>query len=160
MSHDCRDLARHLLDAHPLVESVAVAQVVLRAAERAIAQLAYEDAAVLLDRALGQLDLPDAQRATLLLALGDARARIGRADGARRCFEETARLARAADDGVLLARAALGAAGLAVVIAPVRPEVRALLEEAIAGVDAGVAPARDAAGPAGRRAVLQPRAGP
>ena len=74
------DLARHLLDAHPLVESVAVAQVVLRAAERAIAQLAYEDAAVLLDRALGQLDLPDAQRATLLLALGDARARIGRAD--------------------------------------------------------------------------------
>ncbi len=131
------DLARHLLDAHPLVESVAVAQVVLRAAERAIAQLAYEDAAVLLDRALGQLDLPDAQRATLLLALGDARARIGRADGARRCFEETARLARAADDGVLLARAALGAAGLAVVIAPVRPEVRALLEEAIAGVDAG-----------------------
>ena len=131
------DLARHLLDAHPLVESDAVAQVVLRAAERAIAQLAYEDAAVLLDRALAQLDLPDAQRATLLLALGDARARIGRADGARRCFEETARLARASDDGVLLARAALGAAGLAVVIAPVRPEVRALLEEAIAGVDAG-----------------------
>ena len=131
------DLARHLLDAHPLVESAAVAQVVLRAAERAVAQLAYEDAAVLLDRALVHLDLPDAQRATLLLALGDARARVGRAEGARHCFEETARLARAADDGVLLARAALGAAGLAVVVAPVRPEVRELLEEAIAGVDAG-----------------------
>ena len=75
------DLARHLLDAHPLVESVAVAQVVLRAAERAIAQLAYEDAAVLLDRALGSW-ISRTRSARRCFALGDARARIGQADGA------------------------------------------------------------------------------
>ena len=130
------DLARHLLDAHPLIEPDRVAEVVLRAAERAIGQFAYEDAAALLERALAELDVPDPQRAALLLALGDAQLRVGHADVAQQCFAESARLARAVRDGDLLARAALGAAGFAVTIAPARADICSLLEEAVASVDA------------------------
>jgi DNA-binding SARP family transcriptional activator/tetratricopeptide (TPR) repeat protein len=129
------DLARHLLDAHPLVEADRVAAVVVRAAEQATSQLGYENAAALLDGALAKLEAPDAERAALLLALGDARARMGRSDGARQCFDEAARLARRLDRADVLARAALGAAGLSVKIAPVRPEIKALLEQALASVD-------------------------
>ena len=130
------DLARHLLEAHPLIEPDRVAEVVLRAAERAIGQFAYEDAAALLERALAELDVPDPQRAALLLALGDAQLRVGHADVAQHCFAESARLARAVRDGELLARAALGAAGFAVTIAPARADICSLLEEAVASVDA------------------------
>ena len=130
------DLARHLLDAHPLIEPDRVAEVVLRAAERAIGQLAYENAAALLERALAELDVPDPQRAALLLALGDAQVRVGHAEVAQQCFAESARLARAVRDGDLLARSALGAAGFAVTVAPVRADICALLEEAVACVDA------------------------
>jgi DNA-binding SARP family transcriptional activator/tetratricopeptide (TPR) repeat protein len=129
------DLARHLLDAYPLVDAARVAAVVVRAGERAISQLGYEDAAALLDRALAELEPPDAEHATLLLVLGDARARMGETYEARHCFDEAARLARALGDADLLARAALGAAGLSVKIAPMRPEIQALLEEALASID-------------------------
>ena len=52
------DLARHLLDAHPLIGPDRIAEVVLRAAERAIAQLAYEDAAALLRASFGRARRP------------------------------------------------------------------------------------------------------
>jgi tetratricopeptide (TPR) repeat protein len=131
------ELARHLLDARPLVDAASAATVALRAAEQATRRLAYEDAAELLDRAAaGDLDERDPVRAEVLLALGDARLRSGDAPSANRCFDEAAGIARALGDHELLARAALGTAGLTVNVGPVRDGVRALLEEALVGVAA------------------------
>jgi tetratricopeptide (TPR) repeat protein len=108
---------------------------VLNAAEHSIRQLGYEDAVVLLSRALDELEPDDAERSALVQALGDARARTGDSDGARRCFAEAARLAREVGDPDLFARAALGAAGLSIIIAPVREDIRALLAEASDALD-------------------------
>ena len=56
------ELARHLLDARPLVDAATAAGVALQAADEAIRRLAYEDAAELLDRAAeGDLDDPAAR---------------------------------------------------------------------------------------------------
>ena len=127
------ELARHLLDARPLVDAATAAGVALQAADEAIRRLAYEDAAELLDRAAeGHLD--DPARAEVRLALGDARQRLGDGPSADRCFAAAADLARAAGDHELLGRAALGAAGLSVIVGAPRAGVRALLEEAVAAV--------------------------
>lgn len=125
-------LARHLLDARPLVDAAKAAEYALRAAEQATRALAYEDAAELLEEAAaGDLDENDPLRAEVLLALADAYQRIGDVPGADRCLNEAARLARSLGNGELLGRAALGMAGLTVTVGPVREPVRALLEEAL-----------------------------
>ena len=129
------EVARHLLEARPLVDAATAARAALRAAEEATRRLAYEDAADLLDRA-GDIEGDERLRTEVLLALGDARQRAGDAASADRCFVSAAAEARALGDAELLARAALGAAGLTVTVGPVRGEVRALLEEALA-VDPG-----------------------
>ena len=127
--------ARHLLDARPLVDAGSAARCALRAGRQAMRTLAYEDAADLLERAAdGDLDESDPLRTEVLLALAERHQRLGDATAARRCLDEAARLARALGDGELLARAALGAAGLTVTVGPVREEVRALLEEALDAV--------------------------
>jgi hypothetical protein len=59
---------------------------------------------------------------------------MGDAPAAERCLEEAARQARALASGELLARTALARAGLTVTVGPVRDEVRALLEEALAAL--------------------------
>ena len=129
--------ARHLLDARPLVDAAAAASCALRAAEEAKRTLAYEDAAALLERAAaGELEERDPLRVELLLGLADIRQRLGDAPAADRCLEEAVREARALGNGELLARAALATAGLTVSVGPVRDEVRALLEEALAAVEA------------------------
>jgi DNA-binding SARP family transcriptional activator len=130
------ELARHLLDAGPLVDAVTAASAALRAAEQATSSLAYEDAAALLERATAtELDERDPLRVELLLRLGDALARSGDGPSAELRFVEAADRARALDDRELLARAALGAAGLTVNVGPPRAGVRALLEEALGGLD-------------------------
>ena len=132
------ELARHLLDAGPLVDAVAAASAALRAAEQATSSLAYEDAAGLLESAVAtELAEDDPLRVELLLGLGDALARSGDSPSAEHRFIEAAHQARALGDGELLARAALGAAGLAVNVGPARTDVRALLEEALTGLDPG-----------------------
>ena len=130
------ELVRHLLDAGPLVEPGRVAGLALQAAERATARLAYEEAAGLMERVSAALDDADPVRPEVLIALGDARLRLGDAPAAGRCFEAAAELARGLGDHELLARAALGAAGLTVNVGPVREDVRRLLEEALGGVPA------------------------
>ena len=125
------ELARHLLDARPLAEPDEAARWALRAAAQALRGLAYEDAAAVLVRA-ADADLDPALRAEVLLALGDAQLRAGDAAAAQRAHREAAEAARALGAPELLARAALGAAGLTVSVSPIRPEVRALLEEALA----------------------------
>ena len=129
------ELARHLLDARPLIDAAKGARYALRAAEQATRTLAYEDAAELLTRAAdGDLDERDPLRVEVLLALTDAHQRMGDAPAAGRYVDEAARLARALGSGELLARAALGAAGLVVAVRPVREGVRKLLEEALDAV--------------------------
>ena len=73
----------------------------------------------------------------MLLALGHAHDRAGRRGRARAAFAEAAELARAARDPDLLARAALGHGGMAVVIAAADPTAVRLLEEALAAAPAG-----------------------
>jgi hypothetical protein len=136
------ELARHLLDARPLVDAASAAAAALDAARQATRGLAYEDAAELLERALaGDLAPSDPVRAELLLALGEALLRSGDGPAAATRFREAAEAARALADPGLLARAALGRAGLAVSVGPARDEVRALLEEALVSV-AGDSPLR------------------
>ncbi len=130
------ELARHLLDAGPLVDALTAASAARRAAEQATTSLAYEDAAGLLERAVAtELDDRDPLRVELLLGLGDALARSGDSPSAEQRFVEAADHARALGDRELLARAALGAAGLTVNVGPPRAGVRALLDEALAGLD-------------------------
>ena len=130
------ELVRHLLDAGPLAEPGKAAALALRAAELATARLAYEDAAELLERASGGLDDADPVRPEVLIALGEARLRSGDPRAAGRCFAAAAERARGRGDHELLARAALGAAGLTVTVGAVRMDVRSLLEEALAGLPA------------------------
>lgn len=70
----------------------------------------------------------------LLLMLGDARQRAGDPERARSAFEEAAAGARARADGDLLARAALGAGGLSLVLRAADEGLVALLREALAGI--------------------------
>jgi len=134
------ELARHLLAARPLVDARTAAQAALGAARNATRGLAYEEAADLLGRALaGELDLSDPVRAEVLIALGEARLRSGDGPAAAEHLRDAAEAARALGDAELLARAALGSAGLAVSVGPVRAEVRSLLEEALAAAPADAA---------------------
>lgn len=107
------DLARHFLAAGPGVEARAV-RYATAAAHRAMATLAYEQAAVWFRQAAavssaGSYD--PAARAELLLALGEAEEASGDRAGARRTYLQAADGARAAGRADLLADAALGLSG-------------------------------------------------
>jgi DNA-binding SARP family transcriptional activator len=108
------DLAYHFANADGADPRKAVRYGKL-AAEHALGQLAYEQAALNYERALAALQLQpevDAhERAELLVALGDARSRAGGRDRAREAFLDAAELARELADGALLGRAALGLGG-------------------------------------------------
>jgi tetratricopeptide (TPR) repeat protein len=86
-----------------------------RAAERALAQLAYEDGARLYQLALDAVTThrPAAQveRGELLLGLGEAERRVGEVDKAKESFRDAADLARRLGAAELLARAALAYGG-------------------------------------------------
>jgi tetratricopeptide (TPR) repeat protein len=109
----------------------------LDAAAHAVQRLAWEDAIDLLERAdaLARRTAPPARLAEVLVALGEARLRTGEADRARAVFEEAAGLAREASRDDLLARAALGGAGLGVTVVAVDEPLVALLEEALVALD-------------------------
>lgn len=82
-----------------------------RAAEHALAMLAYEDAARRFGRAVeltAMAGSDEADRVELLLALGDARLRAGDWPGATQAYEEVAAAARRRGRPGELARAALG----------------------------------------------------
>ena len=124
------DEDRHLEEiAHHFSEAgdERAAQYLQRAGEHALAMLAYEEAAELFGRALEVADEP----APLLLARGGALLRAGEPEAARACFAAAAAHARTADDPALLARAALGHAGLTVTIIAVDDGTVAGLEEAL-----------------------------
>ncbi len=115
----------------------------LSAASEATTALAHEEAIAHFAAALAAAPAGPV-RAECLLGLGHARDRAGGRTAARAAFAEAAALAREAGDPHLLARAALGYGGLAVVITAADPEVTGLLDEALAGLpgDEGAAAAR------------------
>lgn len=116
----------------------------VRAAERARAVLAYEDAAAWYDRALTTrrtVAAGDGKEISLLLALGSARLDAGNLPAARDAFVAAAGLARARGDSEQLAAAALGlGTGLGGFEISLFDQVQIdLLEEAL-----GALPAEDA----------------
>ncbi|MGZ8695265.1 MAG: ATP-binding protein, partial [Gaiellaceae bacterium] len=125
-------LAHHALAGAGADPEPAVAYA-LAAGRQAVERLAWEDAVELLERAegLARGRAAPGRLAEVLVALGGARLRAGETDRARIAFEEAARLARAEPRDDLLARAALGAAGLGVTIVAVDEPLVALLEEAL-----------------------------
>jgi hypothetical protein len=145
------EIARHLALAAPLGDASAAIGYLVRAGDRAAKLIAYEEAAVHYDRALGLLgatqDGSRELRSDLLLRLGDACWRAGDTRAARAGFEEAAELARRLGDGERLARAALGyVVGLGGFLLFARFEVGAtaggLLEEALAALPNGDGPLR------------------
>lgn len=108
------ELARHYLAAAPAGEALKGISYARRAAAAASAKLAWEDAALHLERALEALELtPDrALRLELLLELGGARQGAGDTDPSRQAFEQAAMLARQLQLPDKLADAALGRAGI------------------------------------------------
>lgn len=109
------ELAHHFCEALPSGDPARAVDRAKRAGDRALALLAYEEAARLYALALHALDLREGdtaeQRCALLTALGDARARGGDEPGAREAFLQAVELAARADLPVLRAQAALGYGG-------------------------------------------------
>src|SRR5438477_1300863 len=133
-------LAHHFLEAVPAGGAEKAITYSTRAARYAEASLAYEDAAVLFERALevlAEAHPADArERCELLLARGGAQWKVGDGPGARETFRQAADIARRIGDAPLLARSALGFAGEGSRLLWVRSEVVdqpriELLEEAL-----------------------------
>src|SRR6185503_12631180 len=103
---DPAELAHHFLAAGDLEKGLEYS---VASAERALGQLAYEDAAAHYGHALGEAD--GERRCDLLLALGDARARAGDTADAKRAYREAADLADRLDAPHRLAVAAIGYGG-------------------------------------------------
>jgi DNA-binding SARP family transcriptional activator/tetratricopeptide (TPR) repeat protein len=131
------EVVRHLRGAGPLAGDERHAGWELAAAREATAALAHSDAAAHYEAALAARSRAhDPERGEMLLALGHAHDRAGRRGQARTAFLEAAGLARSIGDPELLAGAALGHGGMAVVIAAADPETVRLLEEALAAAPA------------------------
>jgi DNA-binding SARP family transcriptional activator len=132
------EVVRHLRGAGALAGGELLATWELAAAREASTALAHSDAAAHYEAALAVgSGVQDPERGEVLLALGHAQDRAGRRGDARAALAEAAELARAQGDPDLLARAAHGHGGVAVVIAAPDPETVRLLEEALAATPAG-----------------------
>ena len=106
-----------------------------RAAERATAVLAYEEAIPHYERALQMLWFrePDEElRCELLLALGKAQNRASDFAAAQQQFHQAAELARTRQFPRQLAHAALGLAGIRIPLGGANPAILQVLQEALA----------------------------
>lgn len=133
------ELAHHFLSAAPRGDLYKAVDYAHRAAQLALDNLAYEQSAELFSRALAALELLEIdvpRRAALLLGLGAAQSRAGRA-AARATFDAAIDAARTIDDNETFARAALGAAPFALTPGFVDDAHVALLVEALERVDGG-----------------------
>ena len=133
------EIAHHFL--HGATEGGAARAVAYaaRAAQRAVVQFAYDEAARLYERALDvAASLPaDEPRAwQLAQGLGEARMRAGDVDGALQALRAAGQHARRLDDPERLAQTALACTLGAFSPGLVEPELVATLEEALARLDA------------------------
>src|SRR5919201_617242 len=103
------ELAHHSMAGHDFPRGLRYGR---RAGDRALALLAYEEAARLYQTALDALDLADARdertRCELLLSVGEAQMRAGNTRAAKRAFLDAAGIARRLGLPRELARAAAG----------------------------------------------------
>jgi DNA-binding SARP family transcriptional activator len=127
-------LAHHFFKALPGGDVDKAIEYTSRAGDNARALFAYEEAARLYEVSLHASaqngNFKQVQRCELLIALGDAYEASGETLRAKEIFAEAAEAARQAGVSDLLARAALGVAGPAVVIEVDEPATK-LLEEAL-----------------------------
>jgi DNA-binding CsgD family transcriptional regulator len=130
------ELAHHFAQAVPGAATGQALDYTLRAAERSMRLLAYEEASRYYERGLHLLELQPVENSTrrcdLLLALGLAQSRSGETAQARASFERAAALARGMASSQYLAQAALGFAGGVVTPGVVDERVMGLLNEALA----------------------------
>jgi hypothetical protein len=145
------EIANHLALAAPVGDVSTAVDYLVRAGDRAASLVAYEEAGLHYERALGLVgaseDASRELRCELLLRLGDAHWRAGDTRAARGSFEQAAEVARRLGDGEMLARAALGyVIGLGGFLLFARFEAGAtgigLLEEALAALPAEDSPLR------------------
>jgi DNA-binding SARP family transcriptional activator/tetratricopeptide (TPR) repeat protein len=131
------EIAMHLFEAASSADARRAAEMLARAGHRALDRLAYEDAAERFERALEALDLAgaDDEAGPVLLARGDALLRAGEPDEAREAFSSGRELALRLRDDSVLARAALGFAGLGIAIVDLDAQAIARLEEALDRVE-------------------------
>src|SRR6266516_3888984 len=104
------ELAHHFFAALPSGEREKALGYSIRAAERSVGQLAFEEAARLYEMALTLVE-DDIEKCELLLALGEAYARAGNMPAWKRAFREAAELADARQLPRHLGRAAFGYGG-------------------------------------------------
>ncbi|MBW3608008.1 MAG: AAA family ATPase [Actinobacteria bacterium] len=133
------EIAHHFLQAANEGGAGRAVAYAARAAERAVGQFAYEEAARLYERALDvaaalPADEPRAWR--LSQGLGEARMRAGDVEGALRALRCAADHARRLEDPERLAQTALATTLGAFSPGLVEPELVATLEEALARLDA------------------------
>ncbi|HET7487044.1 MAG TPA: AAA family ATPase [Acidimicrobiales bacterium] len=131
---DLAAVSHHFVQAAPAGTAAKAVAYAAEAAERAMAVLAYEDAAALYRQAIAALDLaPEAaDRAELLIGLGAALGAAGDRAGARAACEQAAALARDSRRPHQLARAALGSGSGGMFEVDVADAAQiALLEEAL-----------------------------
>lgn len=102
------DLAHHFGAAAPFGGAERAVDYNLRAASAASAALAFDDAGMRLRTAIGIGIEDEAERAGVLLELGSASHRAGKATDAQEAFVAAAEIARRLDSAELLARAAIG----------------------------------------------------
>jgi DNA-binding SARP family transcriptional activator/tetratricopeptide (TPR) repeat protein len=135
------ELAHHFSLAPPARGAPKAVEYAERAAKRAAAALAYEEAARLYDVALRALDQTPGEpehRCRLLLACGDAQTKAGDTLDARKTFRDAAEVARALGSPRLLAQAALGFGAAGQMAGGIVDEALvSLLEEALAAVGEG-----------------------
>jgi class 3 adenylate cyclase len=137
------ELAYHWLQATRVADAEKAIRYTRQAGDRALANLAFEEAAAHYERALGVLEPGDPQsielRCDLLLALAEAQRRGGDVRY-RETVPAAAELARALGDGERLALAALTNArpgGLLANVNLANESLIALYEEALAALDEG-----------------------
>lgn len=106
------ELAYHFFEAAPAGNSDQAVDYAIRAANRAVSLLAYEEAAGHLERARTVIELKEyvdeAQRGEVSLSLGDAYKKAGNNAKAREAFLQAVDIARKREAPDQLARAALG----------------------------------------------------
>jgi hypothetical protein len=133
------EIAHHFLHAATEGGAERAVQYAARAAQRAIGQFAYEEAAHLYERAsdvAASLPADEGRSWELEQGLGEALMRAGDVEGAQRALRAAAEHARRLDDPQRLAQAALASTLGSLSPGLVEPELVALLEEALARLDA------------------------
>ena len=130
------ELAYHFVEAADPATAAKAVDFSARAARRALAALAYEEAVAHFARALKALELCEpaepATRCDVLLGLGESLSKASEFEQSRAAFQATADLARRAGLGEQLARAALGLGRGWVEQGTADPAIIAVFEEALA----------------------------